>query len=209
MLRRIYLGMLLILLSIGIGAWSVDYALHHFDGFDRLQIGQWEAFPQSGTQAADPYARARRLRFEILALGRAEGLVFTLWHDERGEKLHVSCSYRLEGSMPEAGFFTLYAVAGDRTPKKNQRGRPYEINSDNALRRSQGDYLITISPRPQSGNWLSIDTPPPDGEGEDETYGLTLVLYDTPITTTTGMAQLDMPRLTRLERAEEQGGRCG
>jgi len=205
MLRRIYLIVLLGLLSLGGGAWSVDYVLRHFDGFDRLKVGQWEAFPQSGTLAADPYARSRASILETIALGRSEGLVFTLWYDERGTRLRPACSYHLEGAIPEAGFFTLYAVDSERLPKKSTLGRPDEINSDNALRRPQGDYLITISSRPQPGNWLAVDLPSAADERVEPYYGLVLTLYDTPIITTTGMAQLAMPKLVQLGN---QGGAC-
>jgi len=203
MLRQIFFGSLVVIFSIGGGAWSVDYALRQFGGFGQLQIGQWQAFPQSGTQQADPYARARALKFEMVALGRAEGLSFSLWRDDKGKKLHVACSYRLEGNIPEAGFFTLYAVDGDLRPKKNQMGRPYIVNSDNVLRRAKGDYLILLSPQAQSGNWLSVEQNDPDEAAE---YGLVLTLYDTPIITTTGMNSLDMPHLTRIDGADSAGG---
>jgi len=180
--------------------------LRQFDGFGRLQVGQWEAFPQSGTQEADLYAHGRALKLEILTLGRAEGLAFSLWRDESGKKLRVACSYRLEGNIPEAGFFTLYAVDEDLRPKRNQAGRPYIINSDNVLRRAKGDYLIILSPQARSGNWLAITQGDPN-EGAE--YGLILTLYDTPIITTTGMSGLDMPRLTRIDQADPAGGEGG
>jgi len=201
MFRNICLVALILTTSIGGGAWSVDVVLRNFDGFGRLRIGQWEAFPKSGTQDADIYARARAIKLETLALGRSEGIVFTLWHDERGQKLQAGCHYQLEGMMPEAGFFTLYAVDSDRRPKKAGEGRPSILTSDNALRRTKGDYHIAIASQPQGGNWLSIDKVNPE---EEDAYGLVLTLYDTPIITATGMSDLDMPRLTHFD-----GEDCG
>jgi len=210
MLRQIFFVTIIFMLIIMGGAWSVDYVLRHFDGFGRLRIGQWDSFPQSGMPESDPYARARMSKLEMLALGRSEGLVFMLWHDERGEKLHISCSYRLEGRVPESGFFTLYAVDGDLKPKKSQQGRPYILNSDNILRRSLGDYLITISPQPQDGNWLSIEPLFLTEKEGDNHYGLVLTLYDTPIITTIGIGSLDMPSLSRIDgESNLSGGGCG
>jgi len=168
--------------------------LQHFHGFGRLKIGEWEAFPQFGTQQADIYAQARSIKFETIALGRAEGLVFMRSHDEEGRKLRPNCRYQLAGRMPEASFFTLYAVDQDLKPRQVLAGLPNIINSDNVLRHETDTYNIIIAPQAQGGNWLAIDPT----NGEDDAYGLVLTLYDTPIITTTGMSDLDMPRLTRL-----------
>jgi len=195
MLRHICLVAFIFIASIGGGAWSVDVVLRQFDGFGRSKIGQWEAFPKNGTQAADIYARARAAKLETLALGRSEGLVFTLWYDEAGRRLRTNCRYQLEGMIPEARFFTLYAIDSDRRPQKAVNGLPFIINSDNALRRQTGDYRITIAAKPQSGNWLAIDR----GDfAEAVEYGLALTLYDTSIITRTGLSSLDMPHLTRI-----------
>jgi len=196
MFRHFCLVALIFTASICGGIWSIDIVLRHFGGFGRLQIEQWQAFPDSGTQRADIYARARAVKLETLALGRSEGLVFTLWHDEKGHKLRDACSYLLEGMIPEANFFTLYAVDSDMRPKKTMGGRPFLLTSDNMLRRTKGDYRVTIASQPQSGNWLAIDKINPD---EANNYGLVLTLYDTPIITTTGLQDLDMPRLSRID----------
>jgi len=200
MFQRLCLVAFVLISSIGGGAWSVDRILHHFDGFGRMQIGAWEAFPQSGGEAADIYARARRIKFETIALGRGEGLVFTLWHDDKGKRLRSHCRYQLIGTIPESRFFTLYAIDQDRQPKKVQPGRPSIINSNNALPHNNGDYHIIIAPQAQSGNWLAIDH---NNSVEGEEYGLVLTLYDTPIITTTGMNDLDMPILSHIA-----GGQC-
>jgi len=194
MLRRIFFIFLTCVISIGGGAWSVNAILQHFHGFGRLKIGEWEAFPQSGTRQADIYARARSIKFETIALGQAEGLVFMRWHDEEGRKLRPNCRYQLAGRMPEASFFTLYAVDLDLKPRQVPAGLPGIINSDNALRQETGAYHIVIAPQAQGGNWLAIDPT----NGEEDAYGLVLTLYDTPIITTTGMSDLDMPHLARL-----------
>jgi len=202
MLRQIICVFLIFVASIGGGAWSVDAILRHFNGFGQLKIGQWEAFPKNGTQDGDVYARARSAKLETIALGRAEGLVFTRWHDEEGHRLRSSCRYLLEGTMPEASFFTLYAVDLDQKPRKTQAGRPHSLNSDNVLRYPSGDYRIFLAPQAQEGNWLAIDPADPTGLDKKDVYGLVLTLYDTPLITTTGMRSLEMPRLTL------DGGAC-
>jgi len=196
MLRHIFLACLIFIASIGGGAWSVDVILRQFDGFGRLQIGQWQAFPHSGTQEADIYARARAVKLETLALGRSEGLVFTLWHDEKGHRLRTSCRYQLEGMIPESSFFTLYAVDTGMYPQRAASGHPFGINSDNVLRSQNGDYSIIIASNAQGGNWLAINK---NDSTDIAEYGLVLTLYDTPIITATGMSDLDMPRLTRID----------
>jgi len=188
-LRYSSLVLFVVILSLGGGWVSVDYVLKHFEGFSPLTIGVWRAYPDHGTASADPYARARAIRLGRLALGRAEGLSFYLWHDDQGRRLKATCHYQLAGHLPVAQFFTLYAIGQDMMVRRSTRGRPDILTSYNTLRGEEGDYLIAISPQPQSGNWLAT-------EGE-ESYGLILTLYHSPIGVATGLSQPVMPILQR------------
>lgn len=196
MLRTLFLTVTVLFIAIGGGAWSVHHVLLNFDGFGRLHIGQWQAFPDAGTENADPYATASAARRGDAALGQAEGLVFYLWGDDEGKPLTGRCRYRFKGSVPEARFFTLYAADKNLVPEKISPGLRSELYSQDIIRDADADITILVSSTAQPGNWLAVN-------GKQE-YGLVLTLYDTPVAKTTGLARIAMPT---VERIREE--RCG
>lgn len=185
MFQRIFLIILSLVIAIVGGAWSVSYILDTFDGFGRLKIGQWIAYPQAGTADADIYARARAAKRGDISLGRTEGLIFQLWRDNRHHTLKSQCTYRLRGYLPETRLFTLYAADHELHPQWVDDKLPTELSSDNVIWDQDGSLNVLISPQAQARNWLAT-------RGNNE-YGLILTLYDTPIATSTALQKLNMP----------------
>ena len=81
MLKTAFFTLLSLAIAIGGGGGSVWYALQAQSGVGAISIGQWTAFPEIGTQNADPYSKARVAREGVLALGKAEGLSFIAERD--------------------------------------------------------------------------------------------------------------------------------
>lgn len=185
MFQRIFLVILSLFIAIAGGALSVSYVLDTFDGFGRLKIGQWDAFPQAGTQDADAYARARAAKRGDISLGRTEGLIFQLWRDNRNHPLKSQCTYRLKGFLPETRLFTLYAADHELRPQWVDDKLPTELFSGNVIWDQDGALSVLISPQARARNWLAT-------RGNNE-YGLILTLYDTPIATSTALQKLNMP----------------
>lgn len=185
MFQRILLIILSLVIAIGGGAWSVNYALDTFDGFGRLTIGQWEAFPLAGTAEADAYARARAAKRGDISLGRTEGLIFQLWQDNNHHPLKSQCTYLLKGLLPETRLFTLYGVDHELRPLWIDDKLPTELYSGNVVWDKDGTLNVVISPSAQPGNWLAT--------AGNRQYGLLLTLYDTPIATSTALQTLNMP----------------
>lgn len=185
MFYRIFLVTLSLFIAIVGGALSVNYVLDSFDGFGRLKIGQWEAYPQAGTDEADAYARARAAKRGDISLGRTEGLVFQLWRDNHNHSLKSRCTYRLKGFLPETRLFTLYAADHELRAQWVDDKLPNELTSSNVVWNQDGTLNVLVSPQPQAGNWLAT-------RGKRE-YGLILTLYDTPIVTSTALQKLNMP----------------
>ncbi|MCT6870882.1 MAG: DUF1214 domain-containing protein [Bartonella sp.] len=190
MLRRILLTILTLFIAIIGGASSVNYILNTFDGFGRLTIGQWEAYPLAGTSEADSYARARSAKRGDISLGLTEGLVFQLWHDTHDNPLKTQCTYELKGVLPEARLFTLYAANHAMQPLWIDTKLPTELYNGNVVHQSDDLIKITISPSAQTGNWLAT-------RGRTE-YGLVLTLYDTPIASSTALQNLEMPKVSPI-----------
>ncbi|TSE04009.1 DUF1214 domain-containing protein, partial [Mesorhizobium intechi] len=57
MLKNAFLMLLSLAIAIGGGGASVWYALKIQDGVGAIRVGQWTAFPDIGTPAADPYSK--------------------------------------------------------------------------------------------------------------------------------------------------------
>jgi hypothetical protein len=190
MLRTALLTALILVIAIGGGASSVWYTLDRQDGFEAVKIGGWTAFPEIGTPEADPYSQARTARQGILTLGRAEGISFIAQYDSSGERLRQSCSYIFEGSFPPARFWTLYAADENLSALDSHARRPSALHSYEVLREAENGVSIATGPHPAPGNWLMIR-----GAGA---MLLVLTLYDTSIASSTGVADVDLPRVTKV-----------
>jgi len=189
MLKNAILTLLSLVIAIGLGGYSVWYALNAQDGVGAIRIGQWTAFPEVGTLAADPYSKARVAREGVLALGRAEGLAFVAERDDAGEPLKRECTYTIEGGYPTARFWTLYAA--DQSLGVIDTGKPRQsaLQSYQVLRQPDNSVAISVGSRPAPGNWLLIG-------GSGKMY-FVLTFYDTPIASSTGLSDVTLPRILK------------
>ncbi|TGQ11876.1 MULTISPECIES: DUF1214 domain-containing protein [unclassified Mesorhizobium] len=189
MLKNAILTLLSLAIAIGLGGYSVWYALNAQDGVGAIRIGQWTAFPEVGTLAADPYSKARVAREGVLALGRAEGLAFVAERDDAGEQLKRECTYTVEGGYPTARFWTLYAA--DQSLGVIDTGKPRQaaLQSYQLLRRPDNSVVISVGNRPAPGNWLLTG-------GSGKMY-FVLTFYDTPIASSTGLSDVALPRILK------------
>lgn len=190
MLRTALLTLLTLVIAIGGGAASVWYALEARRGVGAVAVGGWIAHPEVGTPDADPYTKARIAREGILALGRAEGVAFVSERDSAGAPLRAECAYTVEGKVPPARFWTLFAVDGSRHHREPGSDRLAAIQSLGLDRAPDDGVTIAIGRRPRPGNWLHVA-----GSGP---MSLVLTLYDTPISGSTGFSGLVMPQVVRV-----------
>jgi len=189
MFRTVFFTLLAVSIALVGGAGSVWLALERDFGFGSVAIGSWVAFPDHGTPEADPYSRARFSRETDLALGRAEGLVFTARRDADGAILERRCAYRMEGSVPPARFWTLSARDAANAVIAIEDGRARALHSQALLRQPDNPAVITVSNHPAPGNWLALT-----GAGP---FSLVLTLYDTAIASSSRIAEVELPRIVR------------
>ena len=189
MLRTVILTLATLLIAIGGGAASVWYALQAQEGIGAVTIGNWTAYPNMGAPDADPYSKARAAREGILALGRAEGLVFFSNRDSSGDTLSRKCSYVIEGATPPARFWTFYAADRSLAVLSGKGKRKPAANSLSLLRNPDNSFTMTVGPDATPGNWLSIS-----GEGP---MVFVLTFYDTPVSSSAGIAEIELPQVLR------------
>lgn len=189
MFKSILLTAIALVIALAGGAGSVWLALERGFGFGTVTIGNWVAFPDHGTPQADPYSRARFSREADLALGRAEGLVFTARRDAEGQLLSLECSYRIEGTFPPSRFWTLSARDGDNGVIATEGGRSPALHSLALLRRADDTVEVRVSTHASPGNWLTVR-----GSGP---FTLVLTLYDTAIASSARIAEVELPAIVR------------
>ena len=189
MLKTIALTFITAFIALAGGAGSVWLTLESDFEFGTVAIGNWTAFPARGTPTADPYSKARFSRQADLALGHAEGLIFIARRDGDGEPLRLECSYRFEGELPPARFWTLHARDAEDRLVTAGGGRLPALHSDALLRQADNTALATVSRHPAAGNWLAVA-----GSGP---FALVLTLYDTAMASSARIAEVELPRLIR------------
>lgn len=191
MLKQSILIVLALAVAVGGGAASVGMVLNSQEGIGAVSVGPWTAFPDIGTPEADPYSKARVARDGVLALGRAEGLSFVADRDSAGVTLKSECSYRIEGSLPVARFWTLYATDRAHLALKSGIRRDATLHSLEVLRQPDNSISVSVGTRPEPGNWLAV--------GGVGAMNLVLTFYDTPIASSTGLSGIEMPRIVRVQ----------
>lgn len=190
MFRTIFLTLLTLSIAVAGGSASVWYALDNVEGLGALEIGAWTAYPDYGTPAADPYSEARIARQAELTLGRAEGLAFAAVEDSAGQRLRRGCAYTIEGPVPSTRFWTIYAADASQRPLGSGLRRGSALHSLQLLRKPDDSFTITAGRNPAPGNWLPVS-----GAGG---FQLVLSLYDTAIASSSTIADIRLPAITRI-----------
>ena len=170
---RLLLGLLFaftVATIVGLGAtW---FALTQGTAFGAIAIGAWTAWPKTGTADIDPYARAAVARNGELPIGSGDGVAFFASTDDRGKPLDGRCDVILNGTTPQARYWTLTLYDPEGQLIANSVDRQ-GFTSQEVVRNSDGSFVIAIAPRARPGNWLPT--------GGVERFVLVFRLYDTPV----------------------------
>lgn len=179
--------------AFGLGILSSIYALRATVGFGAIALGPWNAFPAAQAIDADPYAKAHRARDGKLLLGGAEGLTFTAATDSENRTLVENCRYEIAGITPPARLWTLHAADRNGNPLTGtEPGLPTGLNAWSVLRAADSNFSIRIASSAVSGNWLAV----PEGRAP---FLLVMTLLDTPTAGSSGVIDLSMPGIKRLD----------
>ena len=174
-------------LAIGLilGGLSANLALQRSHGIGAVNTGPWSAWPFVGGAQVDPYTSAKATADGTIPLGAAEGLAFEAINDQSGNTLLRECRYEVSGDTSAARLWTLSAYDQNGQLVVNKNELVSSVYSGNIVRYTDSSFVIKIGDQPSSGNWL-----PTQGEGS---FKLILRLYDTPITSNSGVIDPQMP----------------
>jgi hypothetical protein len=172
---------------IGLGATWLS--LTQGSAFGSIAIGGWTAWPKTGTQDIDPYARATIARTGELPVGSGDGVAFYARADDAGQPFDGRCDVIVSGITPTARYWTLTLYNPDGDLVANSVNR-HGFTSQEIMRGPDGRFELSVSPRARPGNWLPT--------GGVERYVLVLRLYDTPVGISTRTSkEAPMPSIAR------------
>ncbi|WP_017665933.1 DUF1214 domain-containing protein [Porphyrobacter sp. AAP82] len=188
----VYLVAVIAGLALGLGSalwlaglWPARSTL----AFGDVDVGGWRSDFAAGSEAADPYTRARVARHGLLALAKTEAVYFTRAADDAGAPLREACTYRLSGGPMPAGWWSVTLYDRQSMLPPNTDG----ALSIDATRGGGGAWSALIAPARPAGEGLWISS---RGAG---TFDLTLRLYMPEAGLLTDPdAALSPPRLERL-----------
>lgn len=189
-MRTIINVAIVLLIGLTLGGLSANFALQRTHGIGAVNTGPWSAWPFVGGAEVDPYTSAKATADGTIPLGAAEGLAFEAISDQDGKRLNRDCSYEVAGETSSARLWTLSAYNNDGELIVRDNILVSAIFSRNMVRYPDSSFVVKISRSPKSSNWLPLV-----GEG---TFKLILRLYDTPITSNSGVIDPQMPRITLL-----------
>lgn len=161
-----------VLVALVLGAGSAVLLVRSGGLGAQTATGPWETDLTIGSMEADPYTRARVAVAGLLALNRNETIYFTAGRDGGGERLRVSCGYRIEGTDPPARWWSITLYGDDHFLVSNPQQR-YSYGGETVARNEDGSFTIAVGPNETDGNWI------PTGDGlTGDTFTLTLRLYN-------------------------------
>lgn len=131
------------------GLWPEGRSL----AFGNVDVDGWRGDFAVGSEAADPYTRARVARHGLLALAKSEAVYLTRNTDSAGKRLSADCTYRLSGGAMPAGWWSVTLYDGQSMLPANTDG----ALSIDASRTGAGAWEAVIAPeRPaDTVQWIS------------------------------------------------------
>ncbi len=190
-MRLLFGSFFTLILAATLGLGTTWLTLTHGVAFGSMTIGAWTAWPKSGSQDIDPYARATIARTGELPIGIGDGVAFYARTDDSGNQLDGRCTFTISGVTPTARYWTvtLYDLQGRLVANALDR---HGFTSAEILRNIDGSFSIAVAPQARPGNWLPT--------GGIERFVLVWRLYDTPIgVVLASMKGCPMPSLARQD----------
>ncbi|WP_084420966.1 DUF1214 domain-containing protein [Henriciella litoralis] len=161
---------------------------------DSIKVDDWSSDWSIGSEAANPYVRARIARVGLLALRKEEAVYFNRAVDDEGRALTEACTYRVSAGALPAEWWSITLYDRDSRLPMNTDGALSFDATDAADLGDAGDWSFTISPAKGTGpkrQWVSSKAA--------DVFDLTLRLYlPTDALLDDPAAALRPPRIERL-----------
>ncbi|MGB6388748.1 MAG: DUF1214 domain-containing protein [Methyloceanibacter sp.] len=192
-MRRLLLLIATFAVALLLGIGSAWYMIERGTPLTTNRVGPWASWMSEGNPNADPYTKAHLARSGRLPLTSTTARYFFARTDSEGDELTSACEYSIEGSALDARWWSIavYDAHGSVIENPSQR---YSFNSDEAIRRSDGTYHISLASHARPENWL------PSGSKTEQALVLMLRIYGPRETDSSGIGQIPNDRLPKIER---------
>jgi hypothetical protein len=177
-------------LLLGIG--SARYMVERGSPLTTAVAGPWSSWVYEGNPSADLYTKAHLASSGRLPLTSTMARYFLAGTDSQGEPLVSSCEYSISGTPLNARWWSLALYDEGGSIIKNPSGR-YSFNSEEAVRRADGTYHVTLARHARPENWL------PSG-ADDQGLVLMLRIYGPRDTDASGTGIIMPASLPAIER---------
>jgi len=122
-----------------------------------VQAGAWRANLQAGSKNANMYTRASIALNALLALDRSETMYFVATEDDAGRPLRSRCNYRVNGTPPQARWWSITAYADDMFLFDTEKGY-HSLNGSTARFDEAGRFALTAGSTEYPGiHWLATN----------------------------------------------------
>lgn len=187
---RAFALLLSLFIGIGLGVWATRFVITRWVEVFGVHHGVWYFPSKIGALELDPYLRAWLFGREELPLAEGEGFSLHAERDSDGHNLQANCSYRLEGMLPHARYWTFIVV--DKKSRRILNPSKRAGFSSFELGYIQGKPIsIIISPEFQPGYWIPLT-------GEEEIV-VVFRFYEIPLSASaTKLNAAQLPNLTRI-----------
>ena len=126
-----------LVLGIALGVSSALWVVNRTSGSSWVANGPWRINLAVGSDEAGLYDRATVALIALFALNRSEAIYFIAREDDEGRRLTADCDYRIEGSDPDARWWSIVLYGEDHFLVPNEQGR-YSFNAINV---KKNDFL--------------------------------------------------------------------
>jgi hypothetical protein len=159
-----------------------------------ITAGAWKTDALVGHADAGLYTRATVALNALLALSREETMYYVASRDDAGQPLRATCSYLIEGTPPQARWWSVTAYADDMFlfDAPNQH---YSLNATQARLDAQGRFQVRTGPLASSELMAQTHWLPTPGE---RGLILTLRLYNPDAALQADPARLSPPSIRAL-----------
>ncbi|MEX1251236.1 MAG: DUF1214 domain-containing protein [Hyphomonas sp.] len=135
-----------------------------------VDVSGWVSDWTIGSEAANPWTRARVARHGLLALTKDEAVYFTRNTDQAGDRLIEDCTYRVSGGeMPALWWSVTLYDATSYLPANKDRALSFDQTKAGLGDGGDSWSFIVSATGPETGSWVSSQ--------EAGNFDLTLRLY--------------------------------
>lgn len=122
-----------------------------------VNVSSWTSDWTIGSEAANPWTRARVARHGLLALTKDEAVYFTRNTDDAGERLAEGCDYRVKGGAMPAQWWSITLYNSESyLPDNTDNALSYDL-SDAASAGDPASWFFDLSASPSEAGpgWVS------------------------------------------------------